>query len=539
MAEATILQRSTSMVTESSYSTDIDKEKGEVRHIDIPDAIEEVDEINNVGYTVYKEGLNHSEITPSQNRSIRWKIDLVILPIFLITQTLQFLDKTALNYANLFGFQTDLNLHGNQFNWLGSMYVTHFALFNLPRILFRVYFGYAIAQYPAQVLIGKYPAQRVLSCAVFIWGLVVVWCTNFRTAMVNRFFLGIFEAFVSPCLTLMTGWWYTRQELPLRQFIWYSGLGWGGLIGSYVSTGISAISDSHTGPEKWQYIFYILGSVTMAWAIAVFFLLPDSPASAHFFSPEYRVLAVQRVAGNQLGIKNRKFKKEQILVSATDPKNIILFISVFAAAIPNGVVSNFSSIIIKDMGFSTTKTTVLKSVGDMVQIAALIVGGVITLNVRNSRLMAATAANIICVVSAACMAYLPREHVWQRLASFWLVNCQSVGFSVGLVMVSSNMGGYTHRTLASATIFTAYCFGNVAGPFVVKQSEAPFYPSATAGLLAGYSIKLACQITLFIYMLGFNKRRDRIYGPPDVTKSKEAGMQDKTEWENTDFRYVL
>ncbi|KAK0209226.1 major facilitator superfamily domain-containing protein [Desarmillaria ectypa] len=576
MAKATTLRRSTSMVTESSYSTDIDKEKGEVRRVDIPEPIEEIDETNNVGYATYKEGLDHNEITPSQNRSIRWKIDLIILPIFLITQTLQFLDKTALNYANLFGFQMDLNLHGDQFNWLGSMCVIIFARFNLSFKFCRVYFGYAIAQYPAQVLIGKYPAQRVLSCAVFIWGLCVltmVWCTNFRTAMVNRFFLGIFEAFVSPCLTLMTGWWYTRQELPLRQFIWYSGLGWGGLIGSYVSSvyhsspcivaeshtfpaGVSAISDSHAGPEKWQYIFYILGSVTMSWAIAVFFLLPDSPAFAHFFSPEHRVLAVQRVAGNQLGIKNRKFKKEHILASVTDPKTIILFISVFAAAIPNGVVSNFSSIIIKDMGFSTTKTTVLKSVGDMVQIAALIVGGVITLNVRNSRLMAATAANIICVVSAACMAYLPREHVWQRLVSFWLVNCQSVGFSVGLVMVSSNMGGYTHRTLASATIFTAYCFGNVAGPFVVKQSEAPFYvshsviskkyaysesyqPSATAGLLAGYSIKLVCQITLFIYMLVFNKHHDRVYGPPDIAKSKEAGMQDKTEWENTEFRYVL
>ncbi|KAG7451888.1 MFS general substrate transporter [Guyanagaster necrorhizus] len=527
MAETMTLQRLTSMVTESSYSADTDKEK--------------VDEANNVGYTTYKEGLN-SEITSSQNRSIRWRIDLIILPIFLITQTLQFLDKTALNYANLFGFQTDLKLRGDQFNWLGSMYIVISLSFQCVLMLFRVYFGYAIAQYPAQILIGKYPAQRVLSGAVFIWGLCVltmVWCTNFKTAMINRFFLGIFEAFVSPCLTLMTGWWYTRQELPLRQFIWYSGLGWGGVIGSYVSTGISAISDSHAGPEKWQYIFYILGSVTMAWAVAVFFLLPDSPASAHFFSPEYRVLAVQRVAGNQLGIKNRKFKKEQILVSTTDPKIIILFISVFAAAIPNGVVSNFSSIIIKDMGFSTTKTTVLKSVGDMVQIAALIVGGVITLNVRNSRLMAATAANIICVVSAACMAYLPREHVWQRLVSFWLVNCQSVGFSVGLVMVSSNMGGYTHRTLASAAIFTAYCFGNVAGPFVVKQSQAPFFQSATAGLLAGYSIKLVCQVVLFIYMLGFNKRRDRIYGPPDIAKSKEAGMQDKTEWENTDFRYVL
>ncbi|KAJ6626135.1 hypothetical protein B0H10DRAFT_2211326, partial [Mycena sp. CBHHK59/15] len=62
---------------------------------------------------------------------------------------------------------------------------------------------------------------------------------------------------------------------------------------------------------------------------------------------------------------------------------------------------------------------------------------------------------------------------------------------------------------------------------------------ATAGLLAGYTIKLVCQIGLFFYLYLSNKRRDRVYGPPDVAASKEAGMQDKTEFENKDFRYVL
>jgi len=31
-------------------------------------------------------------------------------------------------------------------------------------------------------------------------------------------------------LTLMTGFWYTRREIPLRQCIWYSSLGWGGMV---------------------------------------------------------------------------------------------------------------------------------------------------------------------------------------------------------------------------------------------------------------------------------------------------------------------
>jgi hypothetical protein len=36
-----------------------------------------------------------------------------------------------------------------------------------------------------------------------------------------------------------------------------------------------------------------------------------------------------------------------------------------------------------------------------------------------------------------------------------------------------------------------------------------------------------------------NKRRDKLYGIADHAASNEAGMQDKTEYENKDFRYAL
>jgi hypothetical protein len=56
-------------------------------------------------------------------KRLRWKLDLIILPMFLITQALQFMDKTSLNYANLFGYQKTLGLKGQEFNYLSaSMY---------------------------------------------------------------------------------------------------------------------------------------------------------------------------------------------------------------------------------------------------------------------------------------------------------------------------------------------------------------------------------------------------------------------------------
>ncbi len=65
-------------------------------------------------------------------RKVRIKIDTIIVPIFLITQGLQFLDKTALNYANLFGYQEALNLKGQDFNYLSASKLLWYILMLAP-----------------------------------------------------------------------------------------------------------------------------------------------------------------------------------------------------------------------------------------------------------------------------------------------------------------------------------------------------------------------------------------------------------------------
>ena len=214
-----------------------------------------------------------------------------------------------------------------------------------------VYAGYFFGQYPCGWLIGRYPTQRVLGISCFLWGATVIimtQCRSYSSALAVRFIMGIFEAAVTPGLTLMTGFWYTRQEIPLRQCIWYSSLGWGGIIGSYISTGVSKLP-ADLKPERWELIFYILGGATCLWAFVLFFLLPDTPANARFLKPRERLIAVKRVASNESGIKNKSFSKQQAIIAFKDPKALLIFTSVFAAAIPNGVVNSFSTIIIKDL----------------------------------------------------------------------------------------------------------------------------------------------------------------------------------------------
>ena len=129
-----------------------------------------------------------------------------------------------------------------------------------------------------------------------------------------------------------------------------------------------------------------LGGATCIWSFVIFFVLADAPSNAWWLNERQRILAVKRVSMNETGIKNKKFRESQLIVAFYDPKMILIWIAVFAAAIPNGVLNSFSTVIIKDMGFSTTKTTELKSVGDAVQVLALFIAGTVTLNVPNSRL---------------------------------------------------------------------------------------------------------------------------------------------------------
>ncbi|KAF7299932.1 MFS transporter [Mycena chlorophos] len=103
---ATALERTRSDSFSTTTATDLGKEHekvaGQKRETALH-TVTEAEEEDNVGYHEYKEGVGET-LTPEEDRAIRWRIDLIVLPIFVITQTLQFLDKTALNYANLFGY---------------------------------------------------------------------------------------------------------------------------------------------------------------------------------------------------------------------------------------------------------------------------------------------------------------------------------------------------------------------------------------------------------------------------------------------------
>ena len=65
-------------------------------------------------------------------------------------------------------------------------------------------------------------------------------------------------------------------------------------------------------------MFLWTGLLTVVFGIVCFFYLPNTPLTAWFLKSEDRILAVERIAENQQGIKNKKWKKYQFTESFKD-----------------------------------------------------------------------------------------------------------------------------------------------------------------------------------------------------------------------------
>ena len=67
-------------------------------------------------YEVYKQQ-DARDIDPLEAKRVLHKIDLHILPFLMITYMLQYLDKSSINFAVVYGLEDDLNLSGTNYDW--------------------------------------------------------------------------------------------------------------------------------------------------------------------------------------------------------------------------------------------------------------------------------------------------------------------------------------------------------------------------------------------------------------------------------------
>lgn len=111
--------------------------------------------------------------------------------------------------------------------------------------------------------------------------------------------------------------------------------------------------------QSWRYEFLIVGAACSTWAIVLCLLLPNSPITFWGFNHDEKLLMIARMRRNQTGIEQRRINWAQIKEAYLDYKTWLFVLLGFVSNVPNGGISNFSTLVIKGLGFDTLHTALL------------------------------------------------------------------------------------------------------------------------------------------------------------------------------------
>ncbi|KGO39840.1 Major facilitator superfamily domain, general substrate transporter [Penicillium expansum] len=466
-------------------------------------------DLGKIGSITAGEDIQHSK---AEEKSLLRKIDWNILPLLTISYLLQFLDKTSLGNTGVMGIIADTKLVGQEFSWLSSVF----------------YFGYLAASYPMSVAFVKFPLAKVLSISAVLWA-ITLGChgaaQKFAGLVVLRIFLGAFESAISPGFSLMTGIWYDALYLAF----------------SSTEASLSILK------EIW--LFIILGVITFLWGLVLLVFLPDTPLTARFLNSEERKLAEARPQKKQHSFKDTKWEKAQFIEAMIDPKTWMISVIIGVGSLANGVVANFGSLIITSLGFDTLTTLLFNLPGAGVSLVAVVTLAGISSRVRRSRIILCIVSWIITIVGILLIRQLPTSNKYGRLVGAWLMNSFAASFPLLLSLLASNVTGFTKKTTVQAHFFIVYCAGNIAGPQLFIEKEAPHYLTAYNGCLGSLAVAIGLAVILRFYLDWENKRRDKeqgVYIDPEAIDIFEHDLDDmmlarviQTDWENRSFRYYL
>ncbi|PGG96397.1 hypothetical protein AJ80_09833 [Polytolypa hystricis UAMH7299] len=439
------------------------------------------------------------------------KIDRRLLPILCITYALQYYDKAMLSQAAIFGLRDDLELSvGNRYSFSASIF----------------YLGFIVGAYPAVHMAQRWPIERVASGIVAVWGVCLMTtaaCKTWQALYVQRFFLGFLESGISPMFMMIVGGWYLKPEQAMRMGAWYSATGYVSSVSPLINYGLGHIRGALS---PWQYMYLVAGSITILWAIVIYYFMPPDPIRAKGFNERERYIAVARMRSNNSGVRNTHFKVAQVWESLTDVKFWLVFSMAFLIMIANGPVSSFIPIIINQFGFNSLNSLLLTVPAGIVTGSIELIAPLLAYKYKNIRTWLIGICEIGTIMSSLLLWLLPRESKGGLLFAVYFLATFGGAYAILMGLQVANTAGYTKRSVTSSGIFMGYCLGNFVGPLLFKPEDAPTYAPGFIAVLITSIVTVILAIVYRYYAMWENQKRDK---SGTVEAFENAFLDDSTD----------
>ncbi|KAH8881032.1 MFS general substrate transporter [Thozetella sp. PMI_491] len=275
------------------------------------------------------------------------KLDFVIMPIMGILYILNYVDRSALAAAKVYGIMGDLNMSTNDFATAISI----------------LFVGYLPFQIPSNLIMTRIPRPGLYICsAAAIWGTVsatTAAAQSYSGLLAIRVFLGVTEAVFFPGVLYFLSAWYTKTELGKRVAALFMFQMLGSAFGGFVAAACLTL-DGRYGIAGWRWLFIVEGVVTVGCGILFAMVMPEYPHNARLLKPIERDFAVWRLemeAG--AGEAHEDTSTWQgFKLAMTDFKIwTLVWCGMLGQAM--GTIVNFFPSIVSTLGYNSTETLLL------------------------------------------------------------------------------------------------------------------------------------------------------------------------------------
>ncbi|CAD1808863.1 putative transporter [Candida parapsilosis] len=462
-----------------------------------------------------------TELDPATDKRILRKIDMYLLPVMCLLYCFQFMDKLSTSYSAILGLREELGMVGNMYGWTSTCF----------------YIGYLAFEFPASLILQRFPVVKAVSTFIIVWGVILALCSvpQYPGFIALRTILGMLESSVTPAFAIITSQWYKKDEQFLRTAWWFASNGIGGDLGVLIAYGLFKNQDAYTLPA-WKLVFVVTGVLTVFLGFLILFHIPDTPTGAWFLTEEEKVLAVERIRGNQQGFGNPRFKKEQFMEALTDHRTWLFFLLALSHNIPNGGITSFGTILLNEQfGFDTATALLMQLPSGAVEIVGCVLFAWLSKFMKSRMLMASLVA-VLTLMAECLLAFAPTNE--GKLAGLYLWYIGPLSFICIISQVSSSVAGHTKKVTVNAIFLIGYCIGNLIGPQTFIANQAPAYAGAKVSIVICGVIALSCLIAIHVSYYLDNKRRDSL-PPVDMSHIENYEFADLTDKQNPNFRYAL
>ncbi|GAN09188.1 dal9 allantoate permease [Mucor ambiguus] len=456
--------------------------------------------------------------TPAEKKLVK-KINRAFAPLLCLILFIQFCDKTTLSMAAILPqFYKDTHISQDQYSWVSSIF----------------YLGYLSMQLFNNYMLQKYPIAKFVGIVLVIWGatlLSMAWATSFSQLAALRFLLGFFEAVTYPAMFLLIATLYRRSEQVIWFGVMFMSNGLAGILGSVIGVGVLQMPTvGNISPWKWSQI--IFGSFTCLLGFFYFVFLPDTPTSRWFrLTDEEKKIVEERTRDNAV-VPTASINYNQIREALREPRFYCYMLISLFGNFQNGALTNFSTIIIKNLGFTGVNTILLNIPSGAMSLLLIALFTFISKK-KNEIIYVAVAATTVSLVGLVILTAIPNGG--GRLAGLYLAWSNTSAYLLMQASITSNVSGYTKKIFYTSVNLIFYTFGNFIGPLLLVEKDSPRY-------LTGMGVYVACNIMnilLFLFIrysyVKQNKKRQADNELAEIALPGE--LEDLTDVENKHFVY--